>query len=106
MCRIPLAQPPGTPIISNRLYRRGPAAYLDNAQFALQEGRVTEAILDSEKALALSTSGSRWSAEQKRDVDLKTHEIMARAYEAREDWLGTRSQLSTLLTRDPKNQQA
>src|SRR5947209_12235173 len=81
-----------------------PLVYLDNAGFALNESRVTDAILNADKALALSQA-SRWSPEQKKDVDNQAHQVMASAYEARADWDHARAQLSTLLAKDAKNPQ-
>src|SRR5947209_13449349 len=81
-----------------------PLVYLDNAGFALNESRVTDAILNADKALALSQA-SRWSPEQKKDIDTQAHQVMASAYEARADWDHARAQLSTLLAKDPQNPQ-
>jgi tetratricopeptide (TPR) repeat protein len=81
-----------------------PLVYLDNAGFAMNEGRVTDAILNSEKALALAGAGT-WTPEQKKDIETKAHAFMASGYEARADWEHARSQLTTLLAKDPKNPQ-
>jgi Tfp pilus assembly protein PilF len=82
-----------------------PLVYLDNAQIALQEGRVTDAILSSEKALALGTTGGNWTPEQKKDIEVVGRQYLAQAFEARGKWEDARSQLDALIKKDPTNPQ-
>jgi tetratricopeptide (TPR) repeat protein len=84
-----------------------PVCFLDNASLALNEGRVTDAILNCERALQLATAGKNWTPKQKKDATERAHATMAAAYEAREDWEAARNQLQALLAKDmePTNPQ-
>ncbi len=79
-----------------------PVVYLENANVALAEGRITDAILNSERALQLGNA-ARWTPTQKKDVETGGHTVLARAYEARADWPAARTHLAALLAKDPKN---
>jgi tetratricopeptide (TPR) repeat protein len=81
-----------------------PVCYLDNSDLALAENRITDAILNAEKALALSAA-ARWNPTQKKDTETKAHNIMAASYEARQNWESARTQLTALLAKDEKNGQ-
>jgi tetratricopeptide (TPR) repeat protein len=77
-----------------------PVGYLDNGHFALTQGRYTDAILNSERALQLATTGKNWTPKQKRDVTVYAHTNMAAAYESRQDWEGVRVQFQALVAAD------
>jgi tetratricopeptide (TPR) repeat protein len=82
-----------------------PVCYLDNARYALEEGRVTDGILNCEKALAVAAANpTRWTPEQKKDTETTARSLLAQAYEARADWADARTQLNALLAKekDPK----
>ena len=79
-----------------------PVVYLENANLALNEGRVTDAMLNAERALQLG-AGARWTPEQKKDVELGGQTVLAKAYEARGDWAVRKAHLSALLAKDQKN---
>jgi tetratricopeptide (TPR) repeat protein len=81
-----------------------PQVYLTNGSLALGEGRVTDTILNCEKALALAAA-ERWTKEQKDEVRVQARNGLAAAYEARRDWAAARSPLAALLEADPKNGQ-
>jgi Tfp pilus assembly protein PilF len=82
-----------------------PVCFLDNANLALAEGRVTDCILNSERALQLAESGKNWTEKQKKDVTERAHANMASAYESRADWSAARAQLDALLKADATNPQ-
>ena len=79
-----------------------PQVYLTNASLALNEGRVTDTILNCDKALALSAA-DRWTGDQKREARSQARNGLSNAYEARRDWAAARSQLASLLEEEPKN---
>ncbi len=79
-----------------------PEVYITNATLSLAEGRVTDTILNCDKAMAL-TAADRWTGEQKRKMQGEAREMLARSYEARQDWPAARAQLAALLDADPKN---
>jgi tetratricopeptide (TPR) repeat protein len=79
-----------------------PQIYLSFGQLALAQGRVSDTILNCEKALALSAA-DRWTKEQKDEVRARAREGLAAAYENRRDWAAARTQLSALLESEPKN---
>jgi tetratricopeptide (TPR) repeat protein len=81
-----------------------PVVYLQNANLALAEGRVTEAILNSDRALQLGAA-ARWTPEQKKEIEAGGHAVLAQSYEQRADWAGARTHLAALLKNDPKNGQ-
>jgi uncharacterized protein (TIGR02996 family) len=76
--------------------------YLTDGSLALGEGRLTEAILNCQRAFDL-TAGGRWPAEQKAKLQREAHAGLAAAYEARRDWASARTHLTALLDGDPKN---
>ena len=79
-----------------------PVVYLDNASYAMAEGRVTDAILNSEKALALGLAGgNRWTPEQKKEVETQARNVLAQAYQSRADWQAVRTQMTALLAKEP-----
>jgi tetratricopeptide (TPR) repeat protein len=81
-----------------------PEVYLTLGSLALQDGRVTEALLDCQQALAL-TASDRWVADVKRRMQSQARTGLAAAYEARRDWAGMRTHVAALLELDPKNGQ-
>jgi tetratricopeptide (TPR) repeat protein len=81
-----------------------PQVFLTNGSLALAEGRVTDTILNCEKALALSAA-DRWTEEQRKEVRSKARGGLAAAYEGRRDWASARSQHASLLEAEPKNGQ-
>jgi len=72
-----------------------PDGYLTLGEWALNEGRATEAIFDSAKAMELPNV----SNDQKKTA----RQILAGAYEQRHDWNSAKLQLAALLELDPKN---
>jgi Flp pilus assembly protein TadD len=74
-----------------------PAVFLDLANFALADGRNTEAILDAQKALNL-VQASSWPESQKKDVRLQGDRIVATARCRRGEWIIAHDELSKLLT--------
>jgi Tfp pilus assembly protein PilF len=82
-----------------------PLVYLDNAGLALAEGRLTDAILNSDKALKLGSEGAQWTPDQKKEIEQVGRQYLASAYEARGKWEEARTQLSTLIAKDPTNPQ-
>jgi Tfp pilus assembly protein PilF len=82
-----------------------PAIYLTQANIALNEGRLTEALLACHQALELAKNDN-WSAEQKKQFNREARNFMATALEHRGDWGSVRMHLTALLEQEPKNGQA
>jgi tetratricopeptide (TPR) repeat protein len=82
-----------------------PLVYLDNAGLALAEGRLTDAILNSDKALSLGSGGTQWTPDQKKEIEQVGRQYLASAYEARGKWEEARTQLTTLISKDATNPQ-
>jgi uncharacterized protein (TIGR02996 family) len=79
-----------------------PEVYLTCASLALGEGRVTETILNCQKALDLASAG-RWTAEQKKHFQREARLGLAKAYESRRDWANARTHLAALVANESKN---
>ncbi|MFO0808507.1 MAG: tetratricopeptide repeat protein [Gemmataceae bacterium] len=73
-----------------------PTVYLTNAGLAMGEGRVTDAVLNAEKALQYSDH-PRWVADQKKQFQLNAREVLASAASYREDYASARTHLNALL---------
>lgn len=80
-----------------------PRCYLENAKLAMNDGRLSDAILNSELALKLCAA-DRWTAVQKKEVQVTTRMIMAAAYEQRRDWASARTQLTAHLELEKNGQ--
>jgi tetratricopeptide (TPR) repeat protein len=78
-----------------------PIVYLELAGHALVDGRVTEAILDANKALELCAA-VRWAAE-KQNYRSGAWSVLATAYERRGDWAAAEGHLKRLLESAPAN---
>jgi tetratricopeptide (TPR) repeat protein len=79
-----------------------PEVFLTLGSLALAEGRLSETLLDCQKALDLCAA-DRWTADQKKNFQGQARTGMAAAYENRRDWAGARTHLAALLDLDPKN---
>jgi tetratricopeptide (TPR) repeat protein len=79
-----------------------PEIYLFNGSVSLQEGRLTDAILNCQTALQLA-AGERWTAEQRKNFQKEARAGLAATFEARRDWASARTYLSAWLEADPKN---
>lgn len=73
-----------------------PRCFFDNAQVAMSDGRLSDAILNCEVALKLSAA-DRWTADQKKEVQTSARKILAGAFEQRRDWAAARTHLNALL---------
>jgi len=82
-----------------------PDVYLVLGELALGEGRLSDARLNFENALALTGAG-RWDAERARDMRRGSLAGLAAVSEAREDWEAARARLNAWLELEPKNGQA
>ena len=81
-----------------------PEILLTNATYALREGRVTDALLSFQAALA-ATNSPRWDAEAKKRFQREARSGLVLAYEARGDLATARTHLAALLEAEPKNPQ-
>jgi tetratricopeptide (TPR) repeat protein len=81
-----------------------PEVYLAFAKLALQEGRITEAALDFDKALALAKSNKQTEA-QSQHLLTDIYAGLATVSERRKDWATAASALESWLALDPKNGQ-
>jgi tetratricopeptide (TPR) repeat protein len=79
-----------------------PQVFLANAGFALNEGRITDAILGCTEALRLADS-PRWDAERRKLFQRDARMGLVAAYERRGDVASARSILVALLEADPRN---
>jgi tetratricopeptide (TPR) repeat protein len=82
-----------------------PEIYLTLASVALAEGRVSETLLNAQKALDLADA-SRWTADQKSSFQREARAALATACEARRDWPNARTHFAAWLELDPKNSMA
>jgi Tfp pilus assembly protein PilF len=73
-----------------------PRVYVTNAAVAMGDGRFIDAILNSELALKLCAA-DRWTADQKKEVQTQSRNMLAHAYERRSDWANARTHLTALL---------
>lgn len=80
-----------------------PRCYFDNAQVAMGDGRISDAILNCEMALKLSAA-DRWTADQKKEVQSRARSILASAFEQRRDWAAARTHLTALLEMEKNGQ--
>ena len=60
------------------------------------DGRFIDAILNSELALKLCAA-DRWTADQKKEVQTQSRNMLSHAYERRSDWTNARTHLAALL---------
>lgn len=81
-----------------------PEIYLTNATLANNEGRITDTILNCEKALQYCNN-VRWTADQRRGFESQARQGLAASYENRRDWDHARTQLNALLEAEPRNGQ-
>ncbi|MFL5329773.1 MAG: tetratricopeptide repeat protein [Gemmataceae bacterium] len=79
-----------------------PDIYLTNAELSFNESRLSDAILNSMKALELANA-PKWNAEQRTVFQKSAHSILAGLYERRKDWNNARAHLAAWLALDPKN---
>ena len=82
-----------------------PEVYLTLGDLALGEGRLSDARLNFENALALTGVGP-WDAERTRAMRRGSLTGLAAVSEAREDWNGARARLQAWLELEPKQGQA
>ena len=78
-----------------------PEVFVTMAEWALGEGRVTDAILSAHKVLEFSEA-TRWTAEQKKAFQLFARKALATGYEARGDWNNAKTHLAAWLALEPK----
>lgn len=78
--------------------------YLLNASFALNEGRVTDAILNLKVVEQLARE-PRWDVEQKKRLVRESRTGLASCYLSRGDFTAAKEQFKGLLNDDPKNGQ-
>ncbi len=79
-----------------------PFVYLSNGDVALNEGRITDALLSCQRALELATA-ERWTPEQRKAYLSQAHKGLATVCEARRDWAGARTHLTAWLELEPRN---
>lgn len=79
-----------------------PGIYTTFGSLALGEGRLTDAALHFEKALALARTG-RWTAGQRAYFLIQAHAGLAAVAEGRKDWPAARDMLTAWLELEPKN---
>jgi len=81
-----------------------PAVFLTFADLALGDGRVSDAILNSSKALELSGQ-PRWTADQRSGFLTQGRALLATAFEMRRDYANALTHLAAYLELEPKNGQ-
>jgi len=81
-----------------------PECYLTNGTIALNEGRLTEAVLNFQAALGLAEQDT-WTAAQKKTFMRESRAGLATAFENRRDWPSARTALNGWLVLDEKNGQ-
>lgn len=79
-----------------------PEVFLTLAKVAMNEGRLSEVILSSNKIIEL-TAAPRWTVDQKAVFTKEARAALATAYEARGDWANARTNFAGWLELDPKN---
>ena len=89
----------GLPVVDGTSARAGSILFTNErleaiafGEHALREGRLTGAALDCEKVADLA-SAPRWTAEQRRRLELDCHRGNAAVAEARRDWQAARAAL-------------
>ena len=80
-----------------------PRVYVTNAVVAMNDGRFVDAILNSELSLKLCAA-DRWTADQEKEVQTQSRNMLAAAYERRSDWASARTHLTALLELDKNGQ--
>ena len=81
-----------------------PDVLLTNAAYALRDGRVLDAVLSCQAALA-ATNSPRWDAAAKKRYQRDARLGLAGAFEARGDFASAKAQFIVLLESEPKNPQ-
>lgn len=81
---------------------RHPEGYLLNANFALNEGRLTDGLLSLQMALQLAAD-PRWDADQRKRFTKEARTGLAAVYHARGDFDAAKESVLGLLNDDPKN---
>ena len=81
---------------------RHPEPYILNANVSFKEGRITDAILNLQMALGLSTD-TRWDAEQKKRFAKEARTGLIHSFETRGDFPSAREYATELLNADPKD---
>jgi len=84
-------------------FSEDPRVYVTNAVVAMNDGRFVDAILNSELSLKLCAA-DRWTANQKKEVQTQSRNMLAAAYERRSDWASARTHLTALLELDKNGQ--
>lgn len=79
-----------------------PDVYILNANFAFNEGRITDAMLNLQVAQQLAAD-VRWTADQKKRFLLESRLGLASCLDRRGDATGVRDTLAAVLTDDSKN---
>lgn len=79
-----------------------PEIYLTNANQALADGRLTDAVLSCQIALG-QANAERWTADQKKAIRREARAGLAAAFEGRQDWDSAKTQLLAWLEFEPKN---
>jgi tetratricopeptide (TPR) repeat protein len=79
-----------------------PEGYLQNANFAFNDGRLTEAVLNLRAALELSAD-ARWDAEQKKRFAREARNGLVDVCGARGDHAAAKEYALEMLNADPKN---
>lgn len=79
-----------------------PEGYLQNANFAYNEGRLTDAVLNLRTALELSAD-ARWDAEQKKRFAREARNGLVDVCGARGDHAAAKEYALEMLNADPKN---
>lgn len=81
---------------------RHPDIYLANGNYAFNEGRITEAILNLQTCLKLSED-PRFDAEQRTRFVRESRTGLVFCFERRRDYTSVKEHLTALLSTDPKN---
>jgi tetratricopeptide (TPR) repeat protein len=79
-----------------------PDVLLTNGMYALNEGRVTDAVLSGEAALAAAAQ-PRWDADARRRFQREARLCLVAALDRRGNFAGAREHLTALLKDDPRN---
>ncbi len=81
---------------------RHPEVYLLNGNYALGEGRVTDAYLSCQTALQLAAD-PRWDPDQRKRFVREARLGLSSGAESRRDWAAAKEHLTALLADDPKS---
>src|SRR5262245_60703456 len=82
--------------------KEDPETYIVFGYLALEEGRLTDALLQFDKAVALLSSG-RLTDQRTRAYRIQCHDGITVVAERRKDWSAAELSLSTWLQFEPKN---